>query len=158
MGVVELVEIPTINEWNDNIVAYWVPKQPPTVGEEIHWAYSLAAVLADPDRSGLLSVQSTRLAPAHDGKPPRFVIDFDGKLAPVSAEGPLEVKIQCTGGDIGNVVLEKNEMTGGWRVVFDYLFQGRQETELRLFLHVGERTVSETWTYNWSQSAGMGGE
>ena len=40
-GRVELVEIPTPGEWNDNIVAFWVPEQNPGRGEESP-AYAIA--------------------------------------------------------------------------------------------------------------------
>jgi periplasmic glucans biosynthesis protein len=154
-GVVELVEIPTVNEWNDNIVAYWIPKQPLAIGQEFHWSYSLGACLTDPDRAELLTVRSTRLAAAHEEKPPRFVIDFVGGA---SSTVPVEANLQCSVGGIRNLVVQRNEMTSGWRVVFDYLPQGQQEANLRLFLHSGERAMSETWVYNWSPSTGMEGE
>src|SRR5690606_30950142 len=40
-GRVELVQIPTPDETNDNIVAYWVPEQLPAPGEPLDLAYRI---------------------------------------------------------------------------------------------------------------------
>ncbi len=39
-GSVELVEIPTNDETNDNIVAYWTPDQLPEPGKEMNFKYT----------------------------------------------------------------------------------------------------------------------
>jgi glucans biosynthesis protein len=75
-GTVELVEIPTPNEHHDNIVAYWVPKQRAAPGHEFHWVCTLSAFLTGPEHPALETVVATRISSAHDGLPPRFVIDF----------------------------------------------------------------------------------
>jgi glucans biosynthesis protein len=157
-GAVELVEIPTPNEWNDNIAAYWVPAELPAVGPELRWSGSLSASLRGPEQAGLLLAQATLLAPAHDGKPCRFVIDFaGGKLSSASTAAPVEARLQSTGGHFQNLDVQRNEITRGWRVVFDFQAEGRPEGELRVLLHRGGQAVSETWVYNWSQSSGLGG-
>lgn len=40
-GKIELVEIPTNDETNDNIVAYWTPDQLPEPGKEMNFKYTL---------------------------------------------------------------------------------------------------------------------
>lgn len=40
-GSVELVEIPTNDETNDNIVAYWTPDQLPEPGKEMNFKYTI---------------------------------------------------------------------------------------------------------------------
>ena len=77
-GAVELVEIPTPNEFHDNVVAYWVPKQKPAPGQEFHWACTLSTFLTGPERAPLEAVLATRISPEQDKNPPRFVIDFTG--------------------------------------------------------------------------------
>ena len=52
-GAVELVEIPTPNEFHDNVVAYWVPKQKPAPGQEFHWAGTLSTFLTGPGHPAL---------------------------------------------------------------------------------------------------------
>ena len=40
-GHLELVQIPTDNEYNDNIVAYWVPERAFERGDSVKYAYTL---------------------------------------------------------------------------------------------------------------------
>src|SRR5262249_33923364 len=41
-GRVEVVEIPTNDDRNDNIVAYWVPEQQPVPGQPVSFAYQIS--------------------------------------------------------------------------------------------------------------------
>jgi len=43
-------EIPTPSEWNDNMVAYWVPKQKIAAGQELRWSYTISSRLDEPER------------------------------------------------------------------------------------------------------------
>ncbi len=40
-GKIELVEIPTNDETNDNIVTYWTPDQLPEPGKEMNFGYTI---------------------------------------------------------------------------------------------------------------------
>ena len=149
-GAVELVEIPSPNEWNDNIVAYWVPQEKPNRGQEFHIAYTLLASSAEPETCKLLRVEATRITPEHEKIPPRFVIDFGGKDLPSPApDAPVESTAQASHGTIRNLVTEKNEVTGGWRCFFDLADAGKEPVDLRLFLRVGSEVISETWVYHY---------
>ena len=149
-GVVELVEIPTPGEWNDNIVAYWVGSQPSARGQELQMSYRLSACVDAPEKPGLLFIEATRLTPQHEKIPTRFVIDFaarNGKTP--AADAALETTVETTHGSIRNVVTEKNEVTGGWRTFFDLADPGNKPVELKAFLHQGLQVLSETWVYHY---------
>jgi glucans biosynthesis protein len=151
-GAVELVEIPAPNEYNDNIVAYWVPDQHPGHDQELHCTYRLSACADMPEKSSLLRVDSTRITPEHDKVPPRFVIDFKSTGDPtLAADTPVETKVQTSHGSIRNLVTEKNEVTGGWRTFFDLIDAGAKPVELRVLLHKGSEALSETWVYHYQQ-------
>ncbi len=151
-GVVELVEIPTPDDRNDNIVAYWVPKQKAAPGQPFHWSYRLGASLEGPRRPALLRVQATRIDPPHDQRPVRFIIDFDGpKALSRPSRGQLEAKAATSRGQIRNLVTEENEVTGGWRAFFDLVLGSGEQADLRLSLHNGDQPVSETWLYHWHE-------
>jgi len=119
-GAVELVEIPTPAEWNDNIVAYWAPDRPPDRGQELHFSYRLSASQEEPGQPAILRVDATRITPQHDKNLPRFVIDFSaqGEASP-PPDAAIEAKVQATHGTIRNLVTEKNEVAGGWRTFFE---------------------------------------
>jgi glucans biosynthesis protein len=149
-GSVELVEIPSPVEYNDNIVAYWVPAEKIARGQEFHWTYRLSASETDPENAKLLRVEATRITPQHDKVPTRFVIDFGGAASnSYPATIPVETAVHASYGTIRNVVSEKNEVTGGWRSFFDLADVGNKPVELRLFLHIGPETLSETWIYRY---------
>jgi len=152
-GDIELVEIPTPNDWNDNIVAYWVPREVPAPGQELHLTYRLSALLAGPEQVPLLRVQSTRIRPETGDKPPRFVVNFAGN-APQQAElnSPSAMKIRASQGQVQNLVIQTNDASGGWQVFFDLAGAGDNRTELRLRLQPGTEPVSETWVYDYQKS------
>jgi glucans biosynthesis protein len=149
-GVLELVEIPTPSEWNDNIVAYWVPSGKYTAGQEIHWSYNLSARLKGPDSSTLLRVEATRLAPEHDKSPARFILDFGGELSPgLPRNAGVQGKVEASRGEVSNLVVQTNSVAGGWRAFFDFVPAGKDPAELRFYLRSGTRVISETWIYQF---------
>ena len=52
-GLVQLIEIPTDCEINDNVLAYWRPKQPLAAGAEVRFAYRQFWCWQPPDRPAL---------------------------------------------------------------------------------------------------------
>jgi glucans biosynthesis protein len=150
-GAIELVEIPTPNEFNDNIVAYWVPKEKLAAGSHHYCSYNLSALSTVTPDSQRLRVLATRINPPHDKAPLRFVIDFSGDPpSTLPANAAVSAKVQATQGEIRNLVVQKNEVAGGWRVFFDFVAAGNDPSELRLFLHIGGQVWSETWAYHYS--------
>ena len=151
-GAVELVEIPTGTDWNDNVVAYWRPRDKPAVGQELHLTYRISALLAGPEQVPLLRVQSTRIRPENGDTPPRFVIDFAGTSPQADLNSDGAVKVQTSRGQVKNLVIQTNDATGGWQVFFDLPGAGDKQTDLRLRLQPGGKPASETWVYNYQKS------
>jgi len=154
-GAVRLVEIPTPDETNDNIVAFWVPAQLPPPGEPLAFEYRLHW-MTDPDgRPPGGYVSSTRLA-AVLGHPDqrRFVVDFDGRYLDREPVDP-EIKAIVTVGSgaklAGEPVVQKNNFTGAWRAAFVIVPDGSaRPVELRGFLRKGSHVLTETWSYLWN--------
>jgi len=144
-GAVELVEIPSPNEYNDNIVAYWVPKDAPAPGTENHFAYRLYAILNGPTEP-LMHVRETLLAPEHEKAPPHFVVDFGG-MDPGGAD-PV-ARASTSRGAVRNLIVETNAVAGGWRAAFDLTDSGNEDTYLSLLLVAEDRPISETWVYRY---------
>ncbi|CDI93657.1 glucan biosynthesis protein D [Pseudomonas aeruginosa PA38182] len=88
-GTVELVEIPTPDETNDNIVAFWNPETQPEVGKPLDFAYRLHWTmdedeLHDPKSSWVKQtmrsvgdVKQKNLIRQQDGST-ALVVDFEG--------------------------------------------------------------------------------
>lgn len=149
-GRIKLVEIPSPKETNDNIVAYWVPKDLPPVGQAIEFAYTVTFQSEDPLDAASGRATATRIsAPEKDDSKRFFVIDFEGgklKALPASAN----VKAQISVGQDGQLLQQniyKNAATGGWRVTFQIKPPKDKPLELRAYLQHEKDVLSETWSY-----------
>ena len=156
-GRVELVEIPTDTEVNDNIVAYWVPEVPIEAGGEYHFAYLLNAFLENSTWPPGGRVTATRVGTARrpgssegdDGR--LFVIDFiNGDLPYLQAGQPVEAVAGASVGRLGEPVAIRNEETGGWRAFFDFFPDGNDAADLRCYLRLRGHALTETWSYLWT--------
>jgi glucans biosynthesis protein len=156
-GAVQLVEIPTDDEIHDNIAVYWLPKAPVLAGS--HWSFAyrlhwLAGEPYPPTNVGL--VRATRLGRGGipgQPRPPgsrKFVIDFaGGPLAELHKSDKVEPVITASRGKIDNDYALQVVGTNSWRVFFDLYAEGPDPVELRCFLRLGDRTLTETWLYQY---------
>lgn len=152
-GQVELVEIPTRNDANDNIVAFWVPDKRPEPGKPMSFAYDIHWYGEDRDRPPGGRVIATRRDSGTSKGAHRFVIDFaGGKLESFPAETVLRAMITVgSGKEMQEELLEqhltKNPVTGGWRLAFQVRPKNSAPVELRAFLQKGDDALTETWSY-----------
>ncbi|PUA20142.1 glucan biosynthesis protein G [Glaciimonas sp. PCH181] len=152
-GRVELVQIPTPDETNDNIVAYWVPDTPPKVGQPFNIAYTLLWQKDGEKSSPLSSVTQTRRGSGFQLKPDdsiNLLVDFEG---PVFKKLASTMKLDAIVSVDDNAKLlssdaVRNEATGGWRMHIKLRRnEDNKPVELRGFLRGGNTTLSETWSY-----------
>jgi periplasmic glucans biosynthesis protein len=155
-GGVELVEIPTPSEFNDNIVAYWAPGTRFRAGETRDYRYRLTTFGSRLPAQTLAQVVRTRIGwdalPGEAAPPPksrrRFVIDFaDG--ARTGAPTPPEPDLSTSSGVLHDVRVLPLPDGEGWRVTFALEPEGTNHADMRLFLVADETPVSETWSYLW---------
>ena len=151
-GSIELVEIPTKSDTNDNIVAYWVPDRQPKQGGPFDFAYTLSWFGDDPARSPRGRTVATRRDSGNKENAQRFIVDFAGKtLAAIPADQVVRGSVTVAGEDSAVRLLDqqvvKNTVTGGWRLTFQMRPQHKDPIELRAFLDQGTRTLTETWSY-----------
>ncbi len=151
-GHVELIEIPTNSELNDNIVAFWVPAQLPKPGTPFAAAYTMYWYGDDPTRPPAGQIIATRRDRGPKGETQRFIIDFDGKkLRAIPADQVLRGVVTIASGpdsaDLVDQHVVKNTVTGGWRLTFQVKPKGNRPVELRAFLDHGGDTLTETWSY-----------
>jgi len=149
-GEVHLVEIPTANEYADNIVAFWRPREPLAAGREHRWRYRLHWTAAHPWNPALARVRATRSG-ALDGRPGRqYLVDFDGPALPAAAAGDaVHVQAAASAGVLRNAVAYPHP-GGGWRVGFELEPGDAPAVELRLWLEGAAGRLSETWLSRWT--------
>ena len=165
-GGVELVEIPTPSEFNDNIVASWVPDAPIRAGESRRYRYRLRTFGDRLAAQDLLQVERTRegwdVLPGEAEPPPRthrrFVVDFGGgegatgEAGDGAGPGEVEAVVETTAGTVADVVVQPLP-AGGWRAAFALRPDGSRRADLRLYLAVDGAPISETWSYLWDPAS-----
>jgi periplasmic glucans biosynthesis protein len=148
-GSVQLVEIPTENETNDNIVAMWTPKDPIPAGKPWHISYRLRWNALPKLTPALGRVTATRTGPSFDGKRRIFVVEFAGTGRVID---DLKLDAGTSAGKLSNLVIQPNPLTKGVRASFELDPAGTDVAELRLRILKGDKPASETWLYRWTAS------
>ena len=149
-GVVQLTEIPSDNDVNDNIVAFWRPKQPLQAGQEQSYVYRQYWCWLPPERPPLAAVGTTRTGRA-GGKRRRFEVDFyDDSFKMPEELSELKPQISSSVGTISRVRKYFYPERRLCRVSFELDPANEALAELRLLLLMGDKTVSETWLYRWT--------
>lgn len=146
-GRIELIEIPTDTEKNDNIVSFWTPAVIPDPGEERSFAYSIYWYGDDPTRPpGGRAVATRQDAGTIEGGR-RFVVDFaGGALAEKSNDMP-EAVVDASGGEVRDVHVVPNPAIGGWRLGFQVVAKEAKPVEMRAYLKRTGDVLTETWSY-----------
>jgi glucans biosynthesis protein len=154
-GKVVLVQLPTPQETNDNIVAFWTPKSPVTPQTPLNLAYDVSFGKADITGNPMGTVAKTFIGDGNvigGGKVPnayRIILDFTGgPLDKLSSDAP--VKGQVTALDSGELLehfVEYHEQIKGWRLSILAKPAQNKPLHLRAFLNADTTTLTETWTY-----------
>jgi glucans biosynthesis protein len=148
-GAVQLIEIPTDKETNDNIIAMWRPKDPIPAGKP--WSTSYRVRWNEVPRAlpAIGRVMTTRSGPSINGRRRLFVLDFEGTGRTVD---DLKVDVNASAGKLSNVNLKPNPAMRGVRASFELTPGDAGVIELRLRLLRSGRPASETWLYRWTAS------
>lgn len=176
-GRISLIQIPTDNEYADNIVAFWTPKKEIKAHDSLSYHYKITWSNQEPKEIGQknidrdpssrgsskdsvspLEVQSTRIAKGDvfsGSVASRFVIDFKaskenlckGGLTGDALDSSVEPIITTTGGE----VVEKHTNClpdGGWRIAFNLKTLG-SPVDLTARLVRKNENISEVWSYTF---------
>jgi glucans biosynthesis protein len=157
-GMVRLIEIPSDLEGNDNIVAFWTYKNGFAAGDSKSISYRLNWGMNPPGASSTLAQVSRTLAgnggiagvkPRNDRR--KFVIDFEGAtLGEPNAENVVEANVNIAGGTVAGQVLQQIDGHDHmWRLVLEVVAETDATVELRANLVAGDRSLTETWVYQW---------
>ncbi|WP_392565220.1 glucan biosynthesis protein G [Utexia brackfieldae] len=161
-GHVELIEIPTPDETNDNIVSFWVPEKHYGKGDQFSIKYRLHFMLNEAGRYpaniayaketlySLGDVKQANLVRKLDGSV-SYVIDFVGKdlaLIPKDKSVKPFINISDNGEVVGSKVIY-NPVTKGWRVILRFKVKdAAKATEIYVSLLSNDgkdKLLSETW-------------
>jgi glucans biosynthesis protein len=159
-GAVQLIEIPTDDEISDNVVACWVPAEPPAPGAAVDLGYRLSWLADEPHPTSLARCVATRIGRGGQPGLPRpagqrkFVVEFlGGPLAALPFGVKPAMSLHASRGrftDYRLVEAVPDGVAGHWRAEFDLAdVQGPDPVEMRLQLTVGGAVATETWAYQF---------
>ncbi len=158
-GSVQLVEIPTVDETFDNIVAFWNPLERPKPGQELLFGYRLYWGTRMPCASPLGQTIATRTGIGGTVGQKRqyyswhFAVDFNGgELGALPKDAPVEAVISVSHGQTEHVTAHYIDEIHGYRALFDVKppEDSVEPIDLRLYLRINGRPLTETWIYLWT--------
>lgn len=152
-GRVELVQLHTPNETNDNVVAYWVPETLPAPGEPLDFTYRLhwqgARVVQQPPGAWVTQSRVGRGYRELADDEHQFMVDFMGpSLAALPASATVAAVVSApSNGAIVETNAYRVEATGAWRMmVLVKQLDATKPVELRGYLQHGADVLTETWS------------
>ncbi|EGF31821.1 Glucans biosynthesis protein G precursor [Oxalobacteraceae bacterium IMCC9480] len=152
-GRIELVQLPTADETNDNAVAFWTPEQNPKPGQPFNVEYKMRWEKESETRPPHAWVTQTRRGHGYTKKVDEslaLIIDFEG---PAFKKLPAETKLEGAvtidaNGKLMETNTYRNEVTGGWRIAVRLdRNDDAKPVELTAHLRNGKEVLSETWSY-----------
>jgi periplasmic glucans biosynthesis protein len=148
-GGVELVEIPSGRESNDNMVAFWRPTKGFTAGHPAHFEYRITWLAEPALPKGMGKVVATRSGASLDGKRRVFILDFVGAGEKIDG---LRLDLGSSAGKISNASLVSNSAIHGLRASFEMDPNDAALIELRMRVMRGNQSITETWLYRWTST------
>ncbi|RDV24919.1 glucan biosynthesis protein G [Alteromonas aestuariivivens] len=154
-GRLEVVEIPTNSETNDNIVAYWVPSEPFSAGQSRYFEYTLTTVERNPLPVALATVvrttQGSTQLPGEKAKGEagarRFVVDYIKPQGMDISADALNLTLNASNAIVQQARLYPVDGDRQLRATFVVVPKGKETVDMRLYINHQEHQISEVWNY-----------
>ncbi len=149
-GYVQLIEIPSDSEVNDNVIAFWRPRVPLAAGSETVLAYRQFWCWTPPERPDLATAVSFRIGRGSSGRRRKCLVEFAGEVFGQEILPEMKLVLGASPGQITQSRLVINMARKSARVHFEIDPGSENATELRLLIESGDKPVTETWLYRWT--------
>ena len=154
-GHVVLTQLPTPDETNDNIVAFWTPAErlPGKQAHEFNYLVRFGnADLADNPMARAVDSflgDGTRIGGGDAEGAVRVIVDFaGGPLDERGADAPVTARVTAMEeGEVLEHFVEYVAALERWRLSILVRPAANRPLSLRAYLHEGEEALSETWSY-----------
>lgn len=155
-GHVRLLELSTADEYNDNIVAAWVPEAAPAIGQRFDFAYRQHWTSAETFAGPPAHVTATRRTVRVEQRPNRtmYVLDFnlsshEGEFKGAAPRGEVTIAPPA---QVLTEHIHRIEAEDSWRLAFTVDAPvGTPPLEIRARLVREDEPLSETWVTTWEQ-------
>lgn len=152
-GSVILVELPTEDETNDNVVAFWRPEKPLQAGRAHEFAYRLlwpdTFSRIGPEVRVVRTMAGRSNGLDRDTGAVQFVLEYEGLGATIDRT-TLKPNVQASQGRLGDAQVQLNEEAGTLRIAFKFYPETSDTADLRLSVD-GIPGGAETWLYRWTK-------
>ena len=148
-GQVHLRELPTDSEYDDNIVASWVPAAKPRTLQPIRVAYRVLWCASEPAAEGLARVTATfRGHPPRNQKDELLVVDFEGAAGKSAGTGSQSRARRGSSPFAPRRTAQWRRLAGP----FGRASQARSSSRNGAFPcpQARRQTHQRTWTYLWT--------
>lgn len=146
-GQVVLVEIPTLSEANDNIVAYWRPATPVQPGTPFKFNYDVAFPDDSPLPEGHGRIRRTNYGLKLATQLPQLAIDFMDLPSGIVLE-ELVFDASVSDGTVMETQVEPNGLTGA-RLFLTFDPEGAAMSEVRVQPRYRDEVLGETLLFRW---------
>lgn len=157
-GAIELMEIPTDDEINDNIGAFWVPEGPALKGASYDLHYRLYWLSDEPfPATNIARTIATRIGrggqPGHErpANVHHFAVEFDRPSVMTQIPYGVFPKVvaSASAGAISRAFAEPVPNGNVWRGNFDLEVSPGTVVDLRMYLELDGKPLTETWLYQF---------
>ncbi len=150
-GSVDLIEIPTNGEYDDNIVAFWRPKAPLLPGKTYNYRYRLTWTADIPVERDIAKVVDTRVGKGLNEGARYLQIDFaGGALSADADEEQWDYAVKASAGYIKAYSVGPNPFTDGKRIGIEYYPDGIKVADLSFQIRKFGKPLTEKWVYRWA--------
>ena len=151
-GSLLLMQLPTSNEYTDNVTLFWKPETPVAPGSSLAFRYEMRWLKDAEDLPPVGRCVSTRVDDQEKKNQRSFHLDFTGgslgNLPP--GVSPAWEVYSPTGARILKPQLVWNEYSRSWRFSFQAVKDGgNQPQEILCRLTGPSGHLTETWSYTW---------
>jgi len=148
-GRIELNERPTKTEAGMNVSASWVAKEPLAKGAALTYGYRISSLSNEARLNPAGRTVDTFLAKTPGSGGARFLIDFGGGDLSYFASDPSLVSAVATSstGAVLPTTIAPNSHARGFRATIDAPSAAGQAADIRVYLRVGNKALTETWTF-----------
>ncbi|MEJ2227872.1 MAG: glucan biosynthesis protein [Alphaproteobacteria bacterium] len=150
-GSVDLIEIPTTGEYDDNVVTFWRPKTPLQPGAPRDFSYRLTWTSKIPVKRNLATVVQTRCGIGTKPGSRFLIIDFaGGDVFAHANEEYWDYHVSASAGHIKEYTIGENDYINGKRIGIEYYPDGKKDADLTFQIRRFGKPLSEKWVYRWA--------
>lgn len=150
-GTVDLIELPTNNEYADNIIAFWRPAEAMQPGEAYRYSYRLSWVEDVPVKRNIARIVNTRAGRGLEPNSRYYIFDLTG--GDLYAEAVTEYwdyEVTASTGLIWAYTVGPNPYINGKRISVEFRPDGKKEADISFQISQAGKPLAERWVYRWA--------